>query len=38
MQIGATQASAANAYNDIKWAGHLWLWHLLDGGLFLVVV
>jgi hypothetical protein len=38
MQVGATQASAANPYNDVKRAGQLRLWHLFDCGLFLVVV
>jgi hypothetical protein len=38
MQISTTQASAANPYDDVKWAGYLRLDYLFDFGLFFVVV
>src|SRR5713101_901377 len=38
MQVGATETSATNTYNDVKWAGNLWLLHLIYFGLFFILV
>src|SRR5205823_13964960 len=38
MQVGAAEASTANANDDIEWTGHLWLVNLSDIGKFFVMV
>src|SRR5229473_7472374 len=38
MQIGTAQPGAANAHDDIPWAGNLWLSYFLDFGKFMIMV
>src|SRR5229473_8366650 len=38
MQIGTAQPGAANAHDDIPWAGNLWLSYFLDFGKFMILV